>query len=210
MLGSKSGFNSVEECFEDLTPYIFAVETGLSSDPPMNWRVSALDGLTLVSNSDAHSPMNLGREANLFDTDLSYSAIMSALKTGDSDQFLGTFEFYPEEGKYHLDGHRSCRVRMWPTKTATHQGKCPQCGKALTLGVLYRVEELADREDGQAPEKHPPYYNLIPLTNVLSEILRVGPKTKKVARAYNTAIEQLGCEFNILHRLDPEQIDTVY
>jgi uncharacterized protein (TIGR00375 family) len=208
MLGSKSGFNSVEECFEDLTPYIFAVETGLSSDPPMNWRVSALDGLTLVSNSDAHSPMNLGREANLFDTVLSYSAIMSALKTGDSDQFLGTFEFYPEEGKYHLDGHRNCQVRLWPRKTATHQGKCPQCGKALTLGVLYRVEELQDREDGQAPEKHPPYYNLIPLTDVLSEILRVGPKTKKVARAYNTAIEQLGCEFNILHRLDPEQIDT--
>ena len=208
MLGSKSGFDSVEECFEDLTPHIFAVETGLSSDPPMNWRVSGLDGFTLVSNSDAHSPMNLGREANLFDTELSYAAMLSALKTGDPDQFLGTFEFYPEEGKYHLDGHRNCNVRLWPAKTMAHQGKCPRCGKALTLGVLYRVEELADRPEGLTPENHHPYYNLIPLTDLLSEILRVGPKTKKVATAYNTAIEKLGSEFNILHHLDPDEIDS--
>ncbi|MBW2410666.1 MAG: UvrD-helicase domain-containing protein, partial [Deltaproteobacteria bacterium] len=207
MLGSKSGFDSVAECFEDLTSHIFAVETGLSSDPPMNWRVSGLDGLTLVSNSDAHSPMNLGREANLFDTELSYAAILSALKTGDGDQFLGTFEFYPEEGKYHLDGHRNCKVSLWPAKTIAHQGQCPECGKALTLGVLYRVEELADREDGQAPEKRPPYYNLIPLADILAQILRVGPKTKKVTTAYNTALEKLGSELNILHSLDPEKID---
>ena len=208
MLGSKSGFDSVEECYEDLTPHIFAVETGLSSDPPMNWRVSGLDGLTLVSNSDAHSPMNLGREANLFDTELSYKAILSALKTGDSDKFLGTFEFYPEEGKYHLDGHRNCKVRLWPSKTVTHKGKCPQCGKPLTLGVLYRVEELADRDKGQVPQKHHPYHNIIPLADILSEILRVGPKTKKVTTAYNTAIDKLGCEFNILHYLNPEKIDS--
>ena len=208
MLGSKSGFDSVAECFEDLTPHIFAVETGLSSDPPMNWRVSGLDGLTLVSNSDAHSPLNLGREANLFDTELSYAAMVSALKTGDTDQFLGTFEFYPEEGKYHLDGHRNCKVRLWPAKTLTHQGKCPRCGKALTLGVLYRVEELADREDGQTPPKHHPYRSIIPLVDILSEILRVGPKSKKVTMAYNTVIEKLGSEFNILHRLDPVKIDS--
>jgi superfamily I DNA/RNA helicase len=173
----------------------------------MNWRVSGLDGLTLVSNSDAHSPMNLGREANLFDTDLSYAAMISALKTGDPDQFLGTFEFYPEEGKYHLDGHRNCNVRLWPAKTMAHQGKCPRCGKALTLGVLYRVEELADRPEGLTPQNHHPYYNLIPLTDLLSEILRVGPKTKKVTTAYKTAIEKLGCEFKILHHLDPDEID---
>jgi PHP family Zn ribbon phosphoesterase len=141
MLGSKSGFDSIAACFEDLTPHIFAVETGLSSDPAMNWRVSSLDGLTLVSNSDAHSPLNLGREANLFDTRLSYSDIKTALKTGNPNQFLGTYEFYPEEGKYHIDGHRACKISFWPKNTLKHNGICPECGKALTLGVLYRVEE---------------------------------------------------------------------
>ena len=148
ILGSKSGFNSIQECFEDLTPHIFAAETGLSSDPPMNWRVSDLDRLTLVSNSDAHSPLNLGREANLLNTRLSYSGIKSALKSGDSDVFLSTFEFYPQEGKYHLDGHRNCNIRLNPRETMDCDGKCPVCGKALTLGVLYRVEELADRARG--------------------------------------------------------------
>src|SRR5210317_2658403 len=141
LLGSKSGFNSIKECFEDLTPHIFAAETGLSSDPAMNWRVSALDGITLISNSDAHSPLNLGREANLFNTRLSYCAIKTALKTGNPDQFLGTFEFYPEEGKYHIDGHRACDISFWPETTLKHDGVCPVCGKPLTLGVLYRVEE---------------------------------------------------------------------
>ncbi|MCK4985387.1 MAG: DNA helicase, partial [Desulfobacterales bacterium] len=147
VLGSKSGFDSIEECFDDLTPHIFAAETGLSSDPAMNWRVSSLDDLTLVSNSDAHSPLNLGREANVFDTELSYSAIKTALKTGDPKQFLGTFEFYPEEGKYHIDGHRTCKISFWPATTIKHDGRCPACGKPLTLGVLYRVEELADRKE---------------------------------------------------------------
>ncbi|MGB5746725.1 MAG: UvrD-helicase domain-containing protein [Desulfobacterales bacterium] len=207
VLGSKSGFDSLEECFEDLTPNIFAVETGLSSDPPMNWRVSGLDGLTLVSNSDAHSPLNLGREANLLNTDLSFKAIKSALKSGDPDQFLGTFEFFPEEGKYHFDGHRTCNVRLHPQETMENKGKCPVCGKDLTIGVLYRVEELADRgQDQTAPNRHP-YYSMVQLVDILSEIFKVGAKSKKVLKNYQTAINELGSESNILHTLEPEVID---
>jgi uncharacterized protein (TIGR00375 family) len=207
VLGSKSGFDSLEECFEDLTPYIFAVETGLSSDPPMNWRVSGLDGLTLVSNSDAHSPFNLGREANLLNTDLSFGAIKSALKSGDPDHFLGTFEFYPEEGKYHYDGHRNCNVRLHPQETRENLGKCPVCGKDLTIGVLYRVEELADRGQDQSAPNSRPYYSLVQLVDILSEIFKVGAKSKKVLRHFQTAINELGSEFNILHSLEPEVID---
>ncbi len=207
LLGSKSGFDSLEECFEDLTPYIFAVETGLSSDPPMNWRVSGLDGLTLVSNSDAHSPFNLGREANLLNTDLSFGAIKSALKSGDPDRFLGTFEFYPEEGKYHYDGHRSCNVRLHPQETLENKGLCPVCGKDVTLGVLYRVEELADRGQDQRAPNSQPYYSLVQLVDILSDIFKVGPKSKKVLKNYRTAISELGSEFDILHTLEPEAID---
>ena len=202
VLGSKSGFDSIEECFEDLTPHIFAVETGLSSDPAMNWRVSSLDGFTLVSNSDAHSPLNLGREANLFNTELSYSAIKSALKTGSPDQFLGTFEFYPEEGKYHIDGHRACDISFWPATTLKHGGLCPVCGKPLTLGVLYRVEELADRKEDQKPPRMAPYFSIIQLKDILSEIFRVGPNSKKVKQAYLATLDKLGSEFNILQDLD--------
>jgi uncharacterized protein (TIGR00375 family) len=207
VLGSKSGFDSIEECFEDLTPHIFAVETGLSSDPAMNWRVSSLDGFTLVSNSDAHSPLNLGREANLFNTELSYPAIQSALKTANPDRFLGTFEFYPEEGKYHIDGHRACDISFWPATTLKHDGVCPVCGKALTLGVLYRVEELADRKEGQKPSRSAPYFSIIQLKDILSEIFRVGPNSKKVKLAYQTALNKLGSEFNILQNLDSVAIE---
>jgi len=207
MLGSKSGFDSIEECFEDLTPHIFAVETGLSSDPAMNWRVSFLDGFTLVSNSDAHSPLNLGREANLFNTDLSYPAIKSALKSGNPDQFLGTFEFYPEEGKYHIDGHRSCDISFWPETTLKHDGLCPVCGKPLTLGVLYRVEELADRKKGQKPSHSAPYFNMVQLADILSEIYQVGSGSKRVQQAYRAVLEKLGSEFNVLHRLDDVAIE---
>jgi DNA helicase-2/ATP-dependent DNA helicase PcrA len=207
VLGSKSGFDSIGECFEDLTPHIFAVETGLSSDPAMNWRVSSLDGFTLVSNSDAHSPLNLGREANLFDTQLSYPAIKTALKTADPNQFLGTFEFYPEQGKYHVDGHRGCNVSFWPETTLKHEGQCPACGKPLTLGVLYRVEELADRKEGQKPSHKSPYFSVIQLEHILSEILRVGPGSRKVKQAYQTALVKLGSEFNILHNLDTDAIN---
>ena len=207
VLGSKSGFNSIEECFEDLTPHIFAAETGLSSDPPMNWRVSALDGLTLVSNSDAHSPLNLGREANLLNTQLSFYGIKSAIKSGDSDAFLGTFEFYPQEGKYHLDGHRNCKIRLSPKETMDCGGKCPVCGKALTLGVLNRVEELADRSQGMKPPTYHSYYSIIPLAEIFSDILQVGAKSKKVQTNYQKALMKLGTEFNILHALETDEID---
>ena len=207
VLGSKSGFNSINECFEDLAPQIFAAETGLSSDPPMNWRVSDLDGLTLVSNSDAHSPLNLGREANLLNTRLSYEGIKSAIKSGDSDTFLGTFEFYPQEGKYHLDGHRSCKIRLNPQETMDYGGKCPVCGKALTLGVLNRVEELADRIQGHRPPTYHSYHSIIPLAEIISDILQVGVTSKKVRTNYYKALFQLGSEFNILHTLEIDKID---
>ena len=208
VLGSKSGFNSIEECFEDLTPHIFAAETGLSSDPPMNRRVSDLDRFTLVSNSDAHSPLNLGREANLLNTRLSYSGIKSALKSGESDVFLSTFEFYPQEGKYHLDGHRNCKIRLNPRETMEYNGKCPACGKALTLGVLYRVEELADRTRGLKPPTSPSYHSIIPLAEILSDILQVGVKSKKVQTNYHKALMQLGSEYNILHTLETDKIGS--
>jgi uncharacterized protein (TIGR00375 family) len=206
LFGSKSGFDSIGECFEDLSNYIYAAETGLSSDPPMNWRVSGLDGLTLISNSDAHSPSNLGREANIFNTDLSYPKIMSAIKSGNPGEFLGTFEFYPEEGKYHLDGHRKCKVCLKPSQSKANNGLCNVCGKPMTLGVLYRVEELADRPEGLKPKKSHPYYNLVPLAEILSEILNVGPKSKKVQRNYMAALESLGPEFKILHNLSINDI----
>ena len=206
LLGSKSGFDSITECFEDLAPHIFAAETGLSSDPAMNWRLSALDGITLVSNSDAHSPFNLGREANRFNTDLSFSAIRTALETGDPETFLGTFEFFPEEGKYHFDGHRKCDICFHPKESLSHNGICPECQKPLTLGVLYRVEELADRDEGTVPDGAFPFHSIVPLTDILSDILKVGPKTKKVAAGYDQAIASLGTEFDILHALPAEKL----
>ncbi len=206
MLGSKSGFDSVEACFEDLSSHIFAAETGLSSDPSMNWRVGDLDGITLLSNSDAHSPSKLGREANLFRTELSYPAIRAAIQSGEPDQFAGTFEFYPEEGKYHVDGHRKCGVQFTPAQTRSHSGNCPVCGKPLTLGVLHRVEALATRPHGYRPQQAAPFYRLIPLDDLLSELLAVGAQSKKVQRTYRFLLEQLGSEFDILHSLDRDVI----
>ncbi len=199
LFGSKSGFDSVAECFEDLSGNIFAVETGLSSDPPMNWRVADLDNRTLISNSDAHSPANLGREANLFDTDLSYYAIRNALETGNADNFLGTLEFFPEEGKYHQDGHRKCGVNLHPRQTIENGGICPVCRAPVTVGVLYRVEELAGRKEGEKPERTHPFYSLIPLAEILSELIGVGPKSKKVTHALQTVISQIGPELPVLH-----------
>ncbi len=207
MLGSKSGFDSLEACFDDLSSHIFAVETGLSSDPAMNWRVPALDGLTLVSNSDAHSPLKLGREANCLDAQLSFAAVKEALQRGAPPGFRGTVEFYPEEGKYHLDGHRKCGVRWEPRRTLEAGGICPVCEKPLTLGVLHRVEALADRGPKYRPEGHPPYERIIPLKDILSEIFRVGPQSKKVQGYIQQALERLGSEMDILLRFSPEQID---
>jgi DNA helicase II / ATP-dependent DNA helicase PcrA len=208
MLGSKSGFDSIEACFDDLTPYVFAAETGLSSDPSMNWRVADLDNLTLISNSDAHSPSKLGREANLFNTPMSYHAIRSAMEKGDGEQFCGTFEYYPEEGKYHVDGHRKCEVRFTPAQTQANQGNCPVCGKPLTLGVLHRVEALAGRPDGFEPRCAVPFHRLIPLDNLLAEVFKVGPQSKKVARAHRSLLENLGNEFRILHYLGRDCLES--
>jgi len=198
MLGSKSGFDSVEECFGDLTEHIFALETGLSSDPPMNWRVSNLDGYTLISNSDAHSPPKLAREANLFNTERSYAAIFDALKSGDPDAFLGSFEFFPEEGKYHMDGHRKCNVCWHPQTTLQNENRCSGCGKPVTVGVMHRVEMLADRAEGEMPHHVHPYRSLIPLPEILSEIHGVGVNTKRVRRSYDPLLAELGSELNIL------------
>ena len=198
MLGSKSGFDTVEECFDDLTPHIFAVETGLSSDPPMNWRLSMLDKYALVSNSDAHSPAKLAREANVFDVDLSYDALFASLKDKEGDSFWGTIEFFPEEGKYHMDGHRACKRMMKPGETMKHNGLCPVCGKPATLGVSYRVEELADRPEGGKPGDAKPFMSLIPLPEVISEVVSVGPSSKRVQKIYDMMLQKLGSELYIL------------
>ena len=208
MLGSKSGFDSVEECFGDLTPHIFALETGLSSDPPMNWRVSGLDGYTLVSNSDAHSPPKLAREATLFNTELSYDALFAALKSGDPTQFLGTLEFFPEEGKYHYDGHRKCAIAWEPPTTIAHNGLCTVCGKPVTVGTLHRIEELADRPLGYKPARSQAFESLIPLPEILSEIEGVGPASKRVQAQYFTLLERLGSELAILRQIPLEEIDA--
>jgi uncharacterized protein (TIGR00375 family) len=206
VLGSKSGFDSVEECYGDLTPHIFAVETGLSSDPPMNWRVSCLDRFTLVSNSDAHSPPRLGREACSFATDLDYFAMRRALETGVG--YGGTVEFFPEEGKYHLDGHRACGVRLEPAETRKIDGLCPACGKPLTVGVMHRVEELADRPEEGAGERRriDPFRCLVPLPEVLAEIHGTGPKSKTVEQAVAQLVARLGPELDILERLPLEEV----
>ena len=204
-LGSKSGFDAIDDCYGDLAPHIFAVETGLSSDPPMNWRVSSLDRFRLVSNSDAHSPEKLGREVCVFDTDLDYFALRGALETGEG--YEGTLEFFPEEGKYHLDGHRNCHVRLSPGETRERDGVCPACGKPLTVGVMHRVEDLADRpEEAAPPETAGTMQSLIPLPEILSEIHGVGPKSKRVARHYESLLGQLGPELPLLNSLPLEDI----
>ena len=206
MLGSMSGFDSVEECFGDLTPHIFALETGLSSDPPMNWRVSNLDRYTLVSNSDAHSPQKLAREATLFDCDLSYDALFAAMHSGDPAVFKGTIEFFPEEGKYHVDGHRKCGVRWHPATTLAHGGLCPVCGKEVTVGVLHRVEVLADRAEGERPARTHPYLSLTPLPEVLGELYGVGAGARRVQQEYWKLLSKLGPELTILRQTPLEQI----
>ncbi len=206
MLGARSGFDSMEECFEDLTDMIFAVETGLSSDPPMNWRLEALDKVVLISNSDAHSPSKLGREANRFDTELSYPAMRRAMEKGPGNGFLGTIEFFPEEGKYHFDGHRNCAKRMSPEDTIRSGGMCPVCGKKVTMGVMHRVEELADRAMGARPRGAADYINLIPLQEVLSELLGKGPNTKTVMGEYFRLLGRLGPERPILKDLPLDRI----
>jgi uncharacterized protein (TIGR00375 family) len=205
VFGAASGFDSLEECYEELAPHIHAIETGLSSDPPMNWRLSALDRITLVSNSDAHSAAKIGREANIFDTQISYPAMMDAIRTRTG--FLGTIEFFPEEGKYHYDGHRDCGVSLSPQETIHHDYLCPVCGKKLTVGVMHRVEKLADRDNGFRPEGSPGYTNIIPLPEIIAEALKVGVNTKKVDALYFSLLEKLGNEFRILMDVPLEDIE---
>ncbi|WP_433230209.1 UvrD-helicase domain-containing protein [Micromonospora sp. CA-248260] len=206
-LGSKSGFDAIADCYADLAEHVFAVETGLSSDPAMNWRVGSLDRYRLVSNSDAHSPPALAREATVFSSARDYFAIRDALRTGDG--LAGTIEFFPEEGKYHADGHRLCGVNWSPERTRAAGGRCPECGKPLTVGVLSRIEELADRPDGHRPEHAREVTHLVPLAEILGEINKVGPRSKKVEGKLNELVAALGPELEILTRTPVDEIGRV-
>ncbi len=201
MFGSNSGFDSIPECFEEYSRNIFAAETGLSSDPSMNWRVSKLDRICLISNSDAHSPAKIGREANIFNTDMSYSAIYEALRKKDGTKLVSTIEFYPEEGKYHHDGHSGCNVMMSPEETKKKKGKCPVCKKQLTIGVLNRIDQLADRPDGYTPENAIPFRSLIPLTEIISEVIEKGIDTMAVKNEYTRLVSTFGNEMKILNEI---------
>ena len=209
VLGSKSGFDSIEDCYGDLAEHIFAVETGLSSDPEMNWHVSSLDKYRLVSNSDAHSPAKLAREATVFDTNPDYFSMMKALKTGEG--YVGTVEFFPEEGKYHDDGHRKCNVCLTPAETKKLNGICPVCGKPLTIGVANRVYELSDRKGGVIPPKTAgKVISLVPLPEILSEIMQVGPSSKSVTFEYENLIQKLGSELSILTEVPVDEIEKIH
>ena len=205
VLGSKSGFDSIEDCYGDLSEHIFALETGLSSDPEMNWRVSKLDKYRLVSNSDAHSASKLAREATVFDIDPNYYSIMNALKTGEG--YVGTVEFFPEEGKYHEDGHRKCNICMSAEETQKHNGICPVCGKPMTIGVSYRVNELADKKDlNTLPKTAGKVYSLIPLQEIISEIMQVSANSKSVCNEYEKLINKFGTELSILQDIPTDEI----
>lgn len=206
LFGAYSGFDDIKECFGDLTGRIHALETGLSSDPPMNWRVSALDRFTLVSNSDAHSPANLAREANLFDTELSYPHILRALQSRDAKGFYGTIEFFPEEGKYHYDGHRSCGVCLKPADTLAVSGICPVCGGRVTKGVLHRVEQLADRGEGFVPSAAPHFERLVSLRGVIAAATGWSSAGRKVQEKYERLLQALGPELFILREAQPGDI----
>ncbi len=205
-LGSKGGFDRMEDCFSDLTKHVFAVETGLSSDPPMNWRLSQLDPFVLVSNSDAHSPPKLGREATVYDTEFSYQGIYRALSDPKDKGLLGTIEFFPEEGKYHYDGHRDCKMRLHPKETIKNKGLCPQCGRPVTVGVMARVEELADHGEGRKSPRYRPYGNFIPLPEIIAEARGVQPNSKNVELDYHKILSKLGNELYILKEVPIEEI----
>jgi len=198
LFGSNSGFDSLEECFGDQLRHIAAVETGLSSDPPMNWRLSQLDRVMLVSNSDAHSPAKLGREANVFEAEPDYFELMRILREKDTSRFLYTVEFFPEEGKYHYDGHRNCNTRLTPQESKALGDRCPVCKRPLTVGVMHRVEDLADRDEGYVPARAVPYRNLIPLEEIIAEGMGAQPGTGGVREEYFKLCARLGGEFAIL------------
>jgi len=208
IFGANSGFDSIEECFEEMTPHIHAIETGLSSDPEMNWRLSSLDPLTLISNSDAHSPNRLGREANAFDCERNYQEITEAIRKKDQRKILFTIEFFPEEGKYHYDGHRQCGVVFAPSQTKASQYLCPHCHKKLTVGVMHRVDELSNRPDGFIPKNAIPSIHLIPLEEIIAEAMGFRMGTKSVESEYERLVEKGGSEFHILLDATPDELKT--
>jgi len=202
LFGSRSGFDSVEECFQEKTKYIFSLETGLSSDPPMNWRLSSLDRFALLSNSDSHSPhaWRLGREANVFELkEVSYYELFDAVRKKDRKRFLYTIEVQPDYGKYHYDGHRKCNVCLSPKEAEKFNNICPICGRKLTIGVLHRVEELADREEGFVPKNAIPFKNLLPLYEIISHATGVNQLySAQVLREHDKLVEKFGSELNVL------------
>ncbi len=213
IFGSKSGFDSVKECYEDMTPYIFALETGLSSDPLMNYQVSMLDKYILVSNSDSHSLQNIGREANVFEIspqNLSYDELIRILKQKDVNKFLYTVEFFPEEGRYHYDGHRDCQIVLSPQETKKKKGLCPRCQKLLTIGVQYRVEELADRQYGFQLKNRPSFKKIVELDKIIAACLSVGNRqSKKVKKIYDEVVLNYKSEFNVLIDLPLTELDDL-
>ena len=208
LFGAKSGFDSLEECFEEQSEHIFALETGLSSDPEMNWRLSALDSYTLISNSDAHSPWKLGREANILSCSLSYRDIIQAIKR-PAKGFHGTIEFFPEEGKYHFDGHRNCNVCLDPDETKNLGGICPVCNKPLTIGVYHRIDDLADRPAGFVPDSSLPSIHLVPMEEIIAESFGVKSITARVRREYLKLVEMAGPEFDTLIWKDEEELKAI-
>jgi len=206
LFGANSGFDHISECYGKQTENIFALETGLSSDPPMNWRLSELDGYTLVSNSDAHSPGRIGREANVFKKALNYLEIKKVLEKKDKKQFLFTVEYFPEEGKYHFDGHRNCKSCLSPQEAKKNENRCPVCGRKVTIGVMHRVLDLADREKGFIPKGAIPCKHLIPLEQIIASVLKKGVKSKTVQNQYLQIINQMGSEFKVLLEIPGEEL----
>lgn len=214
IFGSRSGFDSIEECFEDYSKYIYAGETGLSSSPDMNWRLSAMDKITLISNSDAHSAQKIGREANVFDgNELNYQSIINAIKyrgaTPVNLRLIYTIEFFPEEGKYHYDGHRLCGISLSPDESKKYNNICPNCGRPLTIGVLNRVEQLADRPEGFKPENAIPFKSLVPLAEIIADVLSQGVGTIEVDKEYKNLIKKFGNEFSVLIDVPRQELEAV-
>ncbi len=207
LFGSRSGFNSLKECFDDYSKYIFVLETGLSASPSMIWRIPEGERLALISNSDAHSPANIGREANVFDTEINYYSIIEAIKTRDLEKFLYTIEFFPQEGKYHYDGHRACDVRLAPEETKKYNDICPNCGKPLTVGVLNRIEQLSVQPKEFKPKGAIPFKSLVPLREIIAEVLKIGVATKNVEKEYRSLIGNFRNEFEILLNVSRQDLE---
>lgn len=206
IFGSNSGFDSPEECFESQTKDIFSIETGLSSDPAMNWRWSKLDRFCLTSNSDSHSPAKIGREANVFNDRIDYKELRQILKTKDKTRFLYTIEFFPEEGKYHWDGHRACKARLSPEEAMRINNKCPECGKNVTVGVMHRLSLMSDRKEGYELKTSPSFKNVVPLAEIIGQALGVGPDSVTVEREYLQLVNNLGSEFRILLEIPEDEL----